>query len=240
MNIDIAVQFQIDIASNDIHGYDQAHRKGPDYDCSALCAASLIAAGFNVSPDSYTGNLRSQLVKNGFQDIKSDSDRMAGDIFLTPNKHVIMMIDHNRCVTAAGNEFKKARGGQTGDQTGKEIYIRNYYTPSYGWKYHMRYPAVKKTVHAIALEVIAGKWLNGSKRRDALTAAGYSYSEVQTEVNKILYGKDLTTDVKIHSIALEVIAGKWGNGSTRKKKIEAAGYDYAAVQKEVNAIMEGK
>lgn len=38
----------------------------------------------------------------------------------------------------------------------------------------------------------------------------------------------------VSQLADEVIAGKWGNGDTRKKKLEAAGYDYDAVQKEVN------
>ena len=31
-----------------------------------------------------------------------------------------------------------------------------------------------------------------------------------------------------------MIAGKWGNGTARKTKLEAAGYDYDAVQAEVN------
>lgn len=35
-------------------------------------------------------------------------------------------------------------------------------------------------------------------------------------------------------IAKEVIAGRWGTGADRKAKLEAAGYDYAAVQTEVN------
>lgn len=38
-------------------------------------------------------------------------------------------------------------------------------------------------------------------------------------------------------IAKEVIAGKWGNGTDRKNKLTAAGYDYAAVQKEVNRLL---
>lgn len=38
----------------------------------------------------------------------------------------------------------------------------------------------------------------------------------------------------ISQIAAEVIAGKWGNGTARKTKLEAAGYDYDAVQAEVN------
>jgi len=38
-------------------------------------------------------------------------------------------------------------------------------------------------------------------------------------------------------IAKEVVAGKWGNGDARKKKLKAAGYDYKAIQKEVNKLM---
>lgn len=40
----------------------------------------------------------------------------------------------------------------------------------------------------------------------------------------------------IDEIAREVIQGKWGNGSERKERIEAAGYDFAAVQKRVNEL----
>ena len=39
-------------------------------------------------------------------------------------------------------------------------------------------------------------------------------------------------------IAKEVLAGKWGNGETRKKKLTAAGYDYAAIQKIVNSMLK--
>ena len=38
----------------------------------------------------------------------------------------------------------------------------------------------------------------------------------------------------VSAIADEVIAGKWGNGNDRKNKLQAAGYDYNAVQAEVN------
>lgn len=39
------------------------------------------------------------------------------------------------------------------------------------------------------------------------------------------------------SLALEVIAGMWGNGEERKQKLESAGYDYNRVQKCVNELM---
>ena len=38
----------------------------------------------------------------------------------------------------------------------------------------------------------------------------------------------------VSQLADEVIAGKWGNGTVRKEALESAGYDYAAVQAEIN------
>lgn len=40
----------------------------------------------------------------------------------------------------------------------------------------------------------------------------------------------------VTELAKEVIAGKWGDGSDRKKKLEAAGYSYSKVQKKVNEL----
>lgn len=45
-----------------------------------------------------------------------------------------------------------------------------------------------------------------------------------------------TTKKTIEQIAQEVLAGKWGNGDTRKQKLKAAGYDYNAVQAKVNEL----
>ena len=38
-------------------------------------------------------------------------------------------------------------------------------------------------------------------------------------------------------IAREVLRGLWGNGAEREKRLTAAGYDYAAVQQQVNALL---
>ena len=43
----------------------------------------------------------------------------------------------------------------------------------------------------------------------------------------------------IDEIAHEVLAGKWGNGATRKLLLENAGYDYDAVRCRVNEILRG-
>lgn len=39
------------------------------------------------------------------------------------------------------------------------------------------------------------------------------------------------------SIALLVIAGKYGNGTARKKKLEAEGYNYTKIQNCVNDLV---
>jgi hypothetical protein len=97
----------------------------------------------------------------------------------------------------------------------------------------------KKSVEEIAEEVIAGKWGNGTERKQKLTEAGYDYSVVQAAVNKKCGTTSNTKNTKsVETIAKEVIAGKWGNGSERKQKLTAAGYDYSAVQKKVNELMK--
>lgn len=47
-------------------------------------------------------------------------------------------------------------------------------------------------------------------------------------------------DKSITEIAKDVINGKYGSGNTRKKKLEAEGYNYNEVQAEVNRILKAK
>lgn len=91
---------------------------------------------------------------------------------------------------------------------------------------------VRKSVDELAREVINGAWGNGQTRRDKLTAAGYSYDDIQKRVNEILYPPRKSLD----EIAREVVQGKWGNGDERFRKLTEAGYDYTQVQRRVNQI----
>lgn len=93
---------------------------------------------------------------------------------------------------------------------------------------------VRKTVTEVAREVINGKWGNGDDRKNRLAAAGYSYTEVQAAVNRLL-ARDKRKSVD--TIAREVIAGKWGNGKERTERLEAAGYDAAQIQHRVNELV---
>lgn len=96
-----------------------------------------------------------------------------------------------------------------------------------------------KSISEVAQEVIQGVWGNGDARKNALTAAGYDYATVQAEVNRILGGGSAAPKKSVNELAKEVIAGKWGNGEARKTALTNAGYDYSAVQKEVNRIFGG-
>nr|DAK91591.1 MAG TPA: peptidoglycan hydrolase [Caudoviricetes sp.] len=96
----------------------------------------------------------------------------------------------------------------------------------------------KKTIDEVAKEVIDGKWGVGEYRKKRLKAAGYNAAAVQKRVNKILAGAKTTAKKSVTEIAKEVIAGKWGNGDDRVKRLTAAGYDAKAVQKEVNRLLK--
>ncbi|MDD6213900.1 MAG: hypothetical protein PUB42_01745 [Firmicutes bacterium] len=69
-----------------------------------------------------------------------------------------------------------------------------------------------------------------------MTAAGYKNfitTKSGTAAAPSASAKKSNTEV-----AREVIQGKWGNGATRKQRLTAAGYDYAAVQAEVNRLLK--
>lgn len=117
--------------------------------------------------------------------------------------------------------------------------IRGYARPRYAHSGNTPVQPSKpnKSVTEIAKEVIAGKWGNGDDRKNRLQSAGYDFNAVQNEVNRLLSGAPARPTLKpVNEIAREVLRGEWGNGSDRKKRLEQAGYNYQAVQAEVNRI----
>lgn len=117
-------------------------------------------------------------------------------------------------------------------------YIRGFARPKYASGGVAPTPNPDKSINEVAQEVIQGAWGSGDARKQALTAAGYDYGAVQTEVNRILGGGSSSLK-SVNEVAKEVIAGKWGNGDTRKQALTNAGYNYNAVQAEVNRILSG-
>lgn len=88
-----------------------------------------------------------------------------------------------------------------------------------------------KSISQLADEVMAGKHGNGDARKKSL---GSNYNAVQAEVNRRLSGGGSGGGKSVSQLATEVLRGDWGNDPERKRRLEAAGYNYHAVQAEVN------
>ena len=145
--IDTAVQWAVNTANDSSHGYDQTNRWGPDYDCSAFVITAWDKAGVPVKANgaTYTGNMLNAFLKSGFSNVTSQinlstgSGLQKGDVLLNTANHTVLYIGNNQVASASENEKGTTTGGKTGDQTGKEIYIRTYY--NFPWTYVLRYTA---------------------------------------------------------------------------------------------------
>lgn len=72
--------------------------------------------------------------------------------------------------------------------------------------------------------------------------AGHYEPVPQVEVNELPESDPKTenTEKSINEVAKEVIAGRWGRGQKCKQRLQAAGYDVAAVSEEVKNIFNQK
>lgn len=139
-----AVEWALQIAADDSHGYDQGSRWGPDYDCSSLVISAYKHAGVPLTC-TYTGNMRANMLDNGFIqvndiDLATGAGLQPGDVLLNVVHHTAMAVGGGYIVHASGNEKGGATGGKTGDQTGREISKTRYFNFSPGgWDYVLRY-----------------------------------------------------------------------------------------------------
>jgi len=135
------------LAADDANGYDQANRWGPDWDCSSLVIQAYENAGIPVKSRgaTYTENMVPVFLSCGFRDVKDSIDLTTGaglqrgDVLVNVKHHAAICIGGGRIVNAGGNEFGGAVGGRTGDQTGREIRVMNYYLYPQGWDHVLRY-----------------------------------------------------------------------------------------------------
>lgn len=148
--INKAVTWALATAEDPSHGYDQAYRWGPNYDCSSFVISAWEAAGVPVrsSGASYTGNMRAVFLRCGFADVTgkinlaTGSGLEKGDVLLrhdysNDNGHTELFIGGGKVVKASINEFGGVTGGQSGDQNGREIYVGGYYNSP--WNCVLRY-----------------------------------------------------------------------------------------------------
>lgn len=139
---EIAAAWAEKMARDDAHGYDQTGRWGPDYDCSSLVITAYKQAGVGLVC-TYTGNMKADMLSRGFRDVtkkvnlKTGQGLERGDVLLHERSHTAMALGNGKLVHAAGNEYGRATGGRTGDQTGKEICVTGYF--NFPWEWVLRY-----------------------------------------------------------------------------------------------------
>jgi len=141
------LQWAIDIANDDSHGYSQCNRNGnPDYDCSSLVWYSLVN-GSGISEDQLGGypfttyTQGPLLQKVGFTEHRytGHADLQPGDILLRDG-HTAIYVGDDKIVHASSPEGPGVCG-MAGDQTGREIVVtvdnsgwETYYRAG-GWKW---------------------------------------------------------------------------------------------------------
>lgn len=94
---------------------------------------------------------------------------------------------------------------------------------------------VRKTWNDAKTQKGAFKVLNYAKK---CADDNIGYSVFDDKGNVIYVGKQTSKKKTVTELAKEVIAGKWGNGQTRKDRLTAAGYDYSAIQRKVNELLK--
>lgn len=80
----------------------------------------------------------------------------------------------------------------------------------------------------------AQEWYDAMMKGSSAPAASKPSKPAPKPAKKPAKKKDINT------IAQEVIKGAWGNGDDRRRRLEAAGYNYTAVQNAVNAKLGAK
>ena len=140
--VNSAVQWAINTANDNSHGYSQAARWGnPDYDCSSFVISAYEQAGVPVkrAGASYTGNMRGAFITCGFVDVTgqcnlgSGAGIQAGDVLLNYAAHTCIAIGGGRVANCRTDEGHP----QGGDQSGNEIRLQSYW--NYPWNCVLRY-----------------------------------------------------------------------------------------------------
>ena len=151
---DDAVEFAVNIANDNNHGYSQRIRSlyeindPKSFDCSSLvCTAFYYAflknglttqARYLKEHCSYTGNML-KMLNCGFEVVARNQTAHAqiqkGDIELNTTHHTALAIDKDNIVHARSSEGTT----DTKDNSGNEIRTQPWYLYSHGWTHRLRF-----------------------------------------------------------------------------------------------------
>ncbi len=240
--IDTAVQWMVGIANDNSHGYDQANRWGPNYDCSSLVITAYERAGVPVKSKggaTYTGNMKRAFLNNGFKNVTSSVNLSTGaglkkgDVLLNETHHTALVVTDGAgtIVHASINEKGTAVGGASGDQTGKEICTRSYY--NYPWGCVLRYGQGGSTSGGQTYTVRSGDTLSSIAEKYGTTYQVLASYNGIADPNRIIVGQVIripgsasgssnvsgnrTYTVRQGDSLWAIAASQLGNGSRHKE-----------------------
>jgi len=101
-----------------------------------------------------------------------------------------------------------------------------------GWADHV---GIVEKVSGNTITIIEGNRNNSVSRRSLMVNGKYIRGYAVPKYDK----EPVKVSKTVQEVAQEVIAGKWGVGADRKKKLTAAGFNYAEVQGVVNQLVNG-
>ena len=174
-NLDKAVKNMLKLVQNDSHGYSQAHRSGPDYDCSSSISKALHDAGFPIPYGCNTSSIYAYLIEAGFKIISPKSALLPGDLWLRRRDsrlakakgsgHIAMMYDSRHVM-----EFSSSRGHhEPGDQTKTEAWLHDW-NPArkYDFEFLLRYTPSGSKVHSSSPTKYYKKYTGKSLKIDTI------------------------------------------------------------------------
>lgn len=168
-----AMTWALNTAEDNRHGYSQANRWGPDYDCSSFAIEAYQQAGLLLKEHgaNYTGDMYAAFRSCGFEDVTSSIDLSTGaglrygDVLHSHNsgkQHAALYAGHGQIVHARSSEGNSLQG----DQSGNEIRVQPYYGP---WDHVLRYtkeaPAPEPATPVIRRKVLK-KGMSGEDVRE--------------------------------------------------------------------------
>ena len=130
------------------------------------------------------------------------------------------------------------------DEIQKEGYAAGVYASEYWFKTYLDLDKLRSLYlwvakySSIAPSIAYNAWQYTSKGKVNGVAGSVDISDFNDIA--IVNPTEKPTKKTNEEIADEVLAGKWGNGSKRKKALEAAGYNYYQIQDIVNAKVKAK
>ena len=140
-----ALNWMLNLAADQTHGYSQQNRWGDDYDCSSAVITAYQQAGVPVKTEgaTYTGNMKSVFLRCGFEDVTKQINLLNGDGLLPAD--VLLNEIHHTAMYAGGGRIVHARGQRYGSSApgdqGEEIAVTRYY--NYPWDCVLRYEGKK-------------------------------------------------------------------------------------------------